>query len=106
MYSVCLLRHRSRNLPKSQHFIEHAKSKEDSSPIKEAFLKNIDAVSIDEAYTVTIYNTVGAVMMSHKYDRQTSGNVVLDVSLLENGVYFVSVKTEEGSSMKKVMINR
>jgi len=66
----------------------------------------IDAASIDEAYTVTIYNTVGAVMMSHKYDRQTSGNVVLDVSLLENGVYFVSVKTEEGSSMKKVMINR
>jgi len=51
-----------KNLPNSQHFIEHAKSKEDSSPIKDAFFNNtkqvIQAMLFASGYGAIFYLTM------------------------------------------------
>ncbi len=65
----------------------------------------VDAREIAGDYEITIFNTVGALILNASA-KNTNGTTTVDVSTLENGIYFVSVTTDEGSSMKKIMINR
>lgn len=57
---------------------------------------------IAKAVTVTVYNTIGSLVASKKI---TTQEFDLNLSSLDSGVYFVVIKTKEGSVTKKVVKN-
>ena len=66
----------------------------------------IETSSIDKDFTIEIFNTLGAVVLSESSENMTSATTGFDVTSLENGVYFVTLKTADASAVKKIMINR
>ncbi|MDD2323439.1 MAG: T9SS type A sorting domain-containing protein, partial [Bacteroidales bacterium] len=66
----------------------------------------VEGALLDEAYTVTVYNTLGASIMIYSRNHDMPGMTILDVSALENGLYYIALKTQNGTSLKKVLIHR
>ncbi len=56
----------------------------------------------NSSFDLTIYNTVGQVILTQT---GTGNNHQLDITTLENGIYFIEVKTELGVSKVKIIKN-
>lgn len=67
---------------------------------------NVDLMSNDFGQTeIVIYNMVGEVVEQVSYNILSPKRVKFNLENQPNGVYFVKVKTENGSSTKKLIIN-
>ena len=64
---------------------------------------NIDYV---KAKNIEVTNTLGMVIYSEKVQDSTSGAKNIDLSAFANGIYFINVSTENGSSKYKVILNK
>ncbi len=61
-------------------------------------------VELKNANTVKISNTLGAVVYEQNVEELL--NTQIDLSTFANGIYFITVANEKGSSVKKVMLNK
>ncbi len=55
---------------------------------------------------VMIYNTVGEIVLTKKMTLPQGNDVELNMTNIPDGMYFVKLKTSEGTITKKVVINR
>ena len=75
-------------------------------PNPAANMLTVSTPELQGEYTLNIVNTLGAEVFSTVVNQNNSNTITVDVSELSNGVYFVSLKTESNTTMKKIMINR
>lgn len=53
---------------------------------------------------ITIYNTIGKIIVSKSYSNNRSSNLYFDLSSLSNGIYLVNVETPKGITVKKIVL--
>jgi PKD repeat protein len=61
-------------------------------------------VALNSPGNIKLLNTIGQVV--YKKDKISNGKHAIDVSHLENGVYFVHFESEKGTVTKKILIQR
>lgn len=74
------------------------------NPAQDKLFVQIDKV-LKGAVNLSVFNMQGQQMSHQKYASATTTKV-LDTSKLTNGIYFVQLRTEEGTMTKKVSIQR
>jgi len=67
-------------------------------------LFTIDLGEINKKVSITVYNVVGKIISQHEYFN--TNKPLIDISSQANGSYFVTIKTDNQTITKKVIVNK